>query len=60
MHAQKIYCKGSIKKDKDTYVKSVFEFDMDAPSGGLNLMRWAGILLIVVGGGLAGKDLIKK
>lgn len=49
-----------IKIDKDAYGKSVFEFDMDAPSGGLNLMRWAGILLMVVGGGLAGKDLIKK
>ncbi len=49
-----------IKIEKDAYGKSVFEFDMDAPSSGFNLMRWAGILLIVVGGGLAGKDLLKK
>ncbi|WP_157957316.1 hypothetical protein [Winogradskyella tangerina] len=49
-----------IKIDKDAYGKSVFEFDMDAPSSGFNFMRWAGIFLIVIGGGLAGKDLLKK
>ena len=49
-----------IKIDKDAYGKSIFEFDMEAPSSGFNFMRWAGILLIVVGGGWAGKDLIKK
>ena len=49
-----------IKIDKDAYGKSIFEFDMEAPSSSFNFMRWAGILLIVVGGGWAGKDLIKK
>ncbi|MEO1030200.1 MAG: hypothetical protein AAFX55_02290 [Bacteroidota bacterium] len=48
-----------IKTEKNAYGKSVFEFDMDPPSSGFNLMRWAGILLIVVGGGWAGKTVIK-
>ena len=49
-----------IKIDKDAFEKTIFRFDMDAPSSGFNLMRWAGILLIVVGGGWAGKDALKK
>lgn len=49
-----------IKIDKDAYGKSVFEFDMDAPSSRFNLMRWAGILLIAVGGGWIGKVVLKK
>ncbi|WP_422107562.1 hypothetical protein [Winogradskyella sp.] len=48
-----------IKTEKNAYGKSVFEFDMDPPSSGFNLMRWAGILLIVVGGGWAGKTIVK-
>ena len=49
-----------IKTDKDAFGKSVFEFDMDAPSSGFNIMRWAGILLIVVGGSWAGKLTMNK
>lgn len=50
----------NIKTDKNAFGKSVFEFDMDAPSSGLNVMRWAGILLVVIGGGWAGKSAISK
>ena len=50
----------NIKTDKDAFGKSVFEFDMEPPSSGFNLMRWAGILLIVVGGGWAGKNVLSK
>jgi len=48
-----------IKTEKNAYGKTVFEFDMDAPSSGFNFMRWAGILLIVFGGGWAGKTVLK-
>ena len=50
----------NIKTDKNAFGKSVFEFDMDAPSSGFNVMRWAGILLIVIGGGWAGKSMLKN
>lgn len=39
-----------VKIDKDAYGKTVFEFDMENPNGGgLNFMRWGGVLLIAVG-----------
>lgn len=50
----------NIKTDKNAFGKSVFEFDMDAPSSDFNVMRWAGILLIVIGGGWAGKSMLKN
>ena len=50
----------NIKTDKNAFGKSVFEFDMEAPSSGFNIMRWAGLLLIVVGGGWAGKSMLDK
>lgn len=50
----------NIKVDKDAYGKSVFEFDMDAPSTDFNLMRWSGILLLIIGGGWLGKDAAKN
>lgn len=40
----------NIKIDKDAFGKSVFEFDMDPPSSGFNVMRYAGIFLFVIGG----------
>ena len=49
-----------IKTDKNAFGKSVFEFDMEPPSSGFNAMRWAGLLLILVGGGWAGKDVLDK
>jgi phage gpG-like protein len=50
----------NIKVDKDAYGKSVFEFDMDAPTSGFNFMRWSGILLLIIGGGWLGKDATKN
>ena len=50
----------NIKTDKNAFGKSVFEFDMEAPSSGFNIMRWAGILFIVIGGGWAGKSILDK
>ncbi|MBV7269879.1 hypothetical protein [Winogradskyella luteola] len=50
----------NIKIDKDAFGKSVFEFDMEPPSSGFNMMRWAGILLIVIGGGWARKNAFSK
>lgn len=44
-----------IEVDEDSYGKTVFEFKMQEPSSGINLMRWAGILFILAGGALAGK-----
>ena len=49
-----------IEVDEDSYGKTVFEFKMEEPSEGFNPLRWAGILLIVVGGGWAGKDIFQK
>jgi hypothetical protein len=49
-----------IKVDKDSFGKSVFEFEMDNPSSSFNLMRWSGLLLMVVGGGWIGKNAISK
>ncbi len=50
----------NIKIDKDAFGKSVFEFKMDNPSSGFNLVRWSGILLIIVGGGWLGKNALAK
>ena len=50
----------NIKIEKNAYEKSVFEFDMDPPSSGINTMRYAGILLFVVGGAWAGSKILKK
>ncbi len=50
----------NIKTDKDAFGRSVFEFDMEPPSSGFNMIRWAGILLIVIGGGWAGKNTFLK
>lgn len=50
----------NIKVDKDAYGKSVFEFDMDAPSADFNFMRLSGILLLVIGGTWFGKNTISK
>nr|WP_321232827.1 hypothetical protein [uncultured Psychroserpens sp.] len=49
-----------IKVDKDSFGKSIFEFEMDNPSSSFNLMRWSGLLLIIVGGSWFGKNAIKK
>ncbi|WP_282040773.1 hypothetical protein [Winogradskyella flava] len=50
----------NIKTDKDAFGKSVFEFDMDAPSPRFNILRWGGILLIIVGGSWVSKITFAK
>lgn len=47
-----------IKTEKNAFGKSVFEFEMESPSSNFSLIRWAGFLLIIVGGGWAGRDLL--
>ncbi len=48
----------NIKIEKDAYSNTLFEFKMDNPSN-FNLMRWSGLLLLVVGGVWTGKSLVK-
>ncbi|WP_138433190.1 hypothetical protein [Winogradskyella algicola] len=50
----------NIKVDKDAYGKSVFEFDMDAPTSSFNFVQLSGILLLVIGGTWFGKNTISK
>ncbi len=49
-----------IKIDKDAFGKSIFEFEMDNPSSSFNVLRWSGVLLMVVGGGWFGKNTFVK
>lgn len=49
-----------IKIDKDAFGKSVFEFEMDNPSSSFNLIRWSGLLLMIVGGSWFGKNALSK
>ncbi len=50
----------NIKIEKDAYSNTLFEFKMDNPSSNFNLMRWSGLLLLIVGGAWTGKSLIKR
>lgn len=50
----------NIKVDKDAFGKSIFEFKMDNPSSGFNMMRWSGLLLLIAGGGWTGFSLFGK
>jgi hypothetical protein len=49
-----------IKVDKDSFGKSIFEFEMDNPSSSFNLMRWSGLFLLVIGGSWFGKNALDK
>lgn len=49
-----------IKVDKDSFGKSIFEFEMDNPSSSFNLMRWSGLFLLIVGGSWFGKNALEK
>lgn len=44
----------SIEVEKDAYGQTVFEFKMDNSSTDINYMRWSGIVLLVMGGGVFG------
>ena len=48
-----------IKTDTDAFGKSIFKFEMNNPSP-INIMRWSGIILLVIGGAWTGKTLIKN
>lgn len=51
----------NLKVDKDSFGQTVFQFEMDGPTGSsFNFMRIAGILFLVLGGGMAGKNLLTK
>lgn len=45
----------NIKTDTDAFGQSIFKFKMNTPSSPLNMIRWAGLLFIIVGGAWAGK-----
>jgi len=49
----------NISIDKNAFGKSVFEFDMSPPSSGFNVMRYAGILIFLVGGAWTGRLILK-
>ncbi len=50
----------AIKTDTNAFGKSIFKFKMNTPSSGFNIMRWAGVFLILAGGSWAGKKIITK
>lgn len=50
----------NIKIDKDAYGKSVFKFKMENSSANFNIMRWAGVLLLLVGAAWFVKNVVQK
>ncbi len=50
----------NIKVDKDTFGKTIFKFDMENSTAGFNLMLWAGVLLLLIGGSWLVKNVIRK
>ncbi len=50
----------NIKVDKDAFGNSIFKFDMENSTSNFNIMRWAGLFLIVIGGGWSGAKLFSK
>ncbi len=50
----------AIKVDKDSYGKTIFEFDMKTSSSSFNKLNWAGLLFIIGGISLGGYNLIKS
>lgn len=49
-----------IKIDKDSFGKSIFEFEMDNPSSSFSFMRWSSLFLLIVGGSWLGKNAMSK
>ncbi|MDG5490551.1 hypothetical protein [Psychroserpens sp. SPM9] len=49
-----------IKIDKDSFGKSIFEFEMENPSTSFSLLRWSGLILLLLGGGWLGKSTLSK
>lgn len=51
----------NVEVTKDAFGKSIFTFDMNEPtSSSFNYMRIAGILLVIIGGGWSGKNLLTQ
>lgn len=50
----------NIKVDKDSFGETVFQFEMEAPSGRINYMRLGGIALLLLGGLWTGGTLLIK
>ncbi|HNU58618.1 MAG TPA: hypothetical protein PKI08_01560 [Aquaticitalea sp.] len=49
-----------IKVDKDAFGKSVFKFKMNNSTADFNMLRWAGALLLIVGGAWFTKNMLQK
>lgn len=49
-----------IKVDKDAYGKSIFKFKMSNSAAGFNPLRWAGALLLIVGGAWFIRNVVQK
>ena len=50
----------NIKIDKDAYGKSVFKFQMENSTAGFNILRWAGVILLLIGGAWFFKNIVQK
>lgn len=50
----------NIKIDKDAYGKTLFKFQMRNATAGFNIMLWAGVLLLLLGGAWFVKNIIRK
>lgn len=50
----------NIKIDKDAYGKTHFKFQMRNSTAGFNVMLWAGVLLLVMGGAWFVKNIIQR
>ena len=50
----------NIKIDKDAYGKTIFKFKMQNSTAGFNILRWAGVLLLILGGAWFVKNILQK
>ena len=50
----------NIEVEKDAFGNSIFEFKMDNPASGGFPLKWAGLVLFVIGGAWTGKALLDK
>lgn len=50
----------NIKIDKDAYGKTHFKFQMRNSTAGFNIMLWAGVILLLMGGAWFVKNIVQK
>lgn len=50
----------NIKIDKDAFGNSIFKFQMENSTAGFNILRWAGVLLLIVGTVWFFKNIVQK